>query len=297
METFDPAPFLGWIDDPNRHAVAAEFPRLASVAPQLYGSAGTDPTLLYRAYKDAIGKDQPEYPAQQLGDCVSFGHAHGNDLLQAIEISLGENALWQETDTEFIYGESRKVGGMLGGGDGSYGAAAVKAMTTVGMVSRAMLGTEGAYAGARAKSWGRTGPPSDVETKAGPFKLGNAALVNTWADLIAAITNGYPVTICSNQGFTMSRDTQGFCRASGHWGHCMLIGGIRFDREGACILQSWGSDTPSGPLALGQPTFSFWAERRVIESILRAGDSWALSKAPDFAPRPLPPHWNWDVAA
>lgn len=230
-------------------------------------------------------------------NCVSFGHAHANDLLQCIEIVLGEPTEYQETMTEWIYGESRKVGHMLGPMDGSYGSAAIKAMTTVGVISRAMMGSDGAYSGKRAKAWGFSGPPSELEAKAAPYKLGSAAMVKTWDDLVAAMRNGYPVTICSNQGFTMDRDEQGFCSARGVWNHCMMIAGVRFDREGACICQSWGSNTPSGPLVLDQPSFSFWAERRIVERILSQGDSWVLSKSPDFKPKPLPAHWRWNLAA
>ena len=106
---------------------------------------------------------------------------------------------------------SREVAGILGQSDGSYGAAAVKAMTTIGTVSREMLGSDGSYSGQRAKAWGQTGPPASVQSEASSFKLGNAALLSTWDDLVAAITNGYPVTICCDQGFDLTRDQDGFC--------------------------------------------------------------------------------------
>jgi hypothetical protein len=77
----------------------------------------------------------------------------------------------------------------------------------------------------------------------------------------------------------------------------MLIGGVRYDRPGACILQSWGPETPSGPTDLDQPHFSFWADRKVVEKILSQGDSWALSKSPAFIEKALPAHWNWTTAA
>ena len=54
---------------------------------------------------------------------------------------------------------------------------------------------------------------------------------------------------------------------------------------------------PSGPMVLDQPSFSFWAEQNVIERILGEGDSWALSKAPAFVKRDLPPAWKYDSAA
>ena len=228
---------------------------------------------------------------------MSFGHGHGNDLLQCIEIGLGEPAVYQETDTEFIYGTSREVAGILGNQDGSYGAAAVKTMTTIGMVSRAMVGADGSYSGRRAKAWGSCGAPAAVKGEAAAFKLGGAALVSTWDELVAAIHNGYPVTICTGQGFSLTRDAEGFCRAQGTWGHCMLIAGVRFDRPGACIVQSWGPDVPGGPTALGQPGFSFWADQAVVARILGEGDSWALAKSPTFQKRELPPKWKYHDAA
>jgi len=296
--TSDYSAFCGWRGiDEKQKLCAREFRSLYRSAPHLFeGPVPTQPVLLYKAWQNALG-NFPDYPAQQIGDCVSFGHGHGNDLLQSIEIGLGQPLVYRETDTEFIYAASREVAGILGSGDGSYGAAAVKAMTTLGTVSREMLGTDGAYSGDRAKAWGDTGPPPSVQNEAASFKLGAAALVSSWDDLVAAITNGYPVTICCDQGFDLTRDQDGFCAQSGTWGHCMVIAGVRFDRPGACILQSWGPDVPQGPLALGQPDWSFWAEQSVIAAILNEGDSWALSKAPAFKNRELPPAWRYDVAA
>ena len=77
----------------------------------------------------------------------------------------------------------------------------------------------------------------------------------------------------------------------------MLIAGVRFDRPGACVLQSWGPGVPAGPRALDQPSFSFWADRGVVERILAGGDSWALCRAPEFVARTLPEHWNYHQAA
>jgi hypothetical protein len=288
----------GWLGaDATQKCFARMFPTLKSAAPHLFGAAPpTEAILLYKAFYDVLLRD-PGYPMQAIGDCVGFGHGHGNDLLQCIEIGLGEAMHFAETDTEFIYAAARETAGILGAQDGCYGAAAVKAMTHTGMVSRDMLGVAGVYSGDRAKTWGATGPPKAIEAQAASFKLGAAALVSTWDELVAAISNGYPVTICTSQGFTLIRDGAGFCSPQGIWGHCMVIGGVRFDQPGACILQSWGPDVPTGPRALSQPSWSFWAERSIIESILAEGDSWALSKAPSFVTRPIPSMWKFNVAA
>ena len=77
----------------------------------------------------------------------------------------------------------------------------------------------------------------------------------------------------------------------------MLIAGVRFDRPGACIIQSWGPGMPAGPTDLDQPDFSFWVDQVAVEQILGEGDSWALSKTPAFVKRELPPAWKYDSAA
>ena len=296
-ETPPPLAF-GWLGaDEVQQILARRRPSLARAAPGLASDANDGkPILLYKAFRDVLG-GYPEYPSQEIGDCVGFGHGHGLDMLQCVEIALGAPAEYRETSTEFIYATSREVAGLLGGGDGSYGSAAVAAMTSVGVVSREALGAGGSYCGRRAKDWGHRGAPAELKALAASYRLGSAARVTTWAELSAAIANGYPVTISSNQGFTLERDRDGFCRAHGVWGHCMVIGGLRFDRPGACVLQSWGPHQPTGPTSLDQPSFSFWADRPVVERILAQGDSWALAKAPVFVPRELPKHWSYHQAA
>lgn len=294
----------GWKgrDDVQR-AIAATMPTLSEVAPRLLArsadfAADDSPILLYGAYRKVLGKD-PDYPAQQIGDCVSFGHAHANDLTQCLEIALGEDAEYQETDTEVVYGFAREISGDLGRGDGSYGAAAVKGMMRWGMASRPMvdgvLGAgSGTYEGSRAKEYGLKGCPKPIKDAAKPFRLGAAALCDTYDEIVAALRNGYVVTECSDFLPGPSRDKDGFVRPSGRGGHCQCIVGVRFDRAGLCIINSWGSDYYSGPCGLDCPTFGYWLDREYVEKwICGSGDNWALSKSPAFEVKP----WNWSVAA
>jgi hypothetical protein len=287
----------GWrgIDDTQR-ALASAFLPLSQAAPRLMAaSAAADdsPVLLYQAFRQVLGND-PKYPAQQIGDCVSFGHAHGNDLLQCVEISLGEPASFQETDTEVVYGFAREISGDLGNQDGSYGSAAVKAMMQWGLVSRQMMGSDGTYSGNRAKQYGREGCPQAVKDKARPFKLGNAALANSWDEVVAALRNGCPVTECSNFLPGGKRDADGFVQPSGRGGHCQCIIGVRFDKPGVCIMNSWGEDYYSGPTGLDCPKFAYWITRDIFERwIANSGDNWALTRSPDFALRP----WDWSKVA
>ena len=295
----------GFPDHPNQPVVASMMgPPFAVQAAALMQTAYAAPTqvLLYKAWVDVIGS-YISYPRQLIGDCVSFGHSHGYDLLQCVEIALSDPGIKDrpakvaqadiECATEYVYAASRRAAGMLGSwSDGSFGSAAVKAMTTGGVAPRSAIGP---YDGQRAKKWGHDGPPAELDRLAANYRLGGSALVRTWDELFAALVNGYPVTVCSNQGFTLQRDNEGFCAPRGSWGHCMLICGIKNgNRPGALIAQSWGDSMPSGPVALDQMTYSFWADKNVVESMLAAGDSWALSAAPYFVPRPIPAHWSFD---
>ena len=289
------AQLTGWVHQPEKVLAVLESLPLALFGESSSGitGSGTDQTtLLYKAWKDVNG-DYVPYVAQAIGDCVSFGHGHGVDLLECVRISIGKlPEQFKQTATEAVYGMARvDIGGERGSTqDGAVGAWAAKAISTIGTVDRDIVGP---YSGRRAKDWGANGVPDNVESQAANHKVKTVSLVGTYAELEDALANGYPVTVCSNQGFTLTRDRQGFCSPEGSWGHCMLLVGTRTDRPGACIFQSWGPTTPSGPLDLDQPPNSFWADRDVVESMLAMGDSWSLSGFDGYPSQVLPEHWTY----
>ena len=287
----------GWIHDGQEvDRLLATLPRplFAAAAPRLSGSGTGKTTLLYKAFKEVNKGSYIDYPAQTIGDCVSHGYGHGVDLLEAVQIALGHsNEVFHQTATEAIYGEARvEIGGQRGSySDGAVGAWAAKAVTTIGTVDRELVG---AYDGKRAKDWGATGIPTSIKAKAALHKVKTVSLISTYEELEDSLANGYPVPVCSNQGFTLERDQDGFCRAQGQWGHCMLIVGVRAgDRPGACIFQSWGSQVPTGPLALDQPPNSFWADRDVVADMLSMRDSFALSGFDGYPGQVIPDHWSY----
>lgn len=246
-------------------------------------------------YDIGVASDHHSFIADgaAVHNCVSQGYAHGVDLLACVEIAIGnEPESFVETATEPIYGVSRvDVGGGRLRGDGSVGAWAAKAVTDFGTASRESVG---AYSGQRAREWGSRGVPSEIKSKLTEHKVRTTSLVTTYEELEDALANGYPVVVCSNQGFSMTRDANGFCRAQGSWSHCMLICAVRADeRPGACIFQSWGANVPSGSLSLDQPNNSFWADRQTVSRMLSARDSFALSSFDGYPGRPLPSNWTY----
>ncbi|MGE3820971.1 MAG: hypothetical protein AB7I30_16285 [Isosphaeraceae bacterium] len=269
-------------------------PYFSQAASHLARSGAGKTVLLYQAYKDVNGGAYIDYPAQVIGDCVSQGFGHGIDLLAAVQITIDKRPeRFKQTATEAIYGMARvEIGGQRGSySDGAVGAWAAKAVTQIGTLNREELGP---YDGRRAKEWGARGVPGELSQKAREHQVKTSSMVTTYDQLEVAISNGYPVAVCSDQGFTLERDGDGFCRPKGSWMHCMLFVGIRAgDRPGACILQSWGPDVPSGPLSLDQPSYSFWADRRVVERMLSQQDSWSLSSFDGYPGQVIPDHWTY----
>jgi hypothetical protein len=261
------------------------------------GLRGDDSTdiLLYKAWKEVLG-DYPNYPGQQIGDCTSFGTGHAIDLLQCVEIAIGkEQQGYKEICTEAIYGLGRELGNMLGGQDGCVGAYVAKAVLDDGTIDRESVGP---YSGKRAQSWGDTGVPAEVKTKCSEHKVGAISCVQTWSDLRASLSNGYPLNICSMQGFQLVRNSKGIAETSSDpWPHCMCVLGILYSGtpdECAVIGNSWGTTGPQackGPLPLEMPPFCFGARRRVVERMLADQDSWSFSAFAGFEGRALPSKW------
>lgn len=292
-------------------------------APHLYRDGGNDargppeaesfePIIL----TGAIDRAAPGWKVgkQGIGDCVSWGWSHGAAILTAqTSLTTGNTFRWPAT--EAMYGGSRvEARGRSTGGwsDGSYGGAAAKFASQWGIVYRQPFDEFGydlsSYSAQRAKQWGNYGCGGqgdngrlDEVAKKHPCSV---ALVRNWDDTVAAMRSGYPVPVCSGQGFSSTRDADGFARAQGSWSHCMCGVGIRFaavgGKDGVLILNSWGTNWIGGskwPAEGGdkppQPDGSFWCERRVWERMLSGNDSFAISNLQGFPRRKLRHDQGW----
>lgn len=265
---------------------------------------GNDNNFLYRVVETV---SPGHFPLNQgaYGTCVAFGHAAACDIVNANAKLSGKSSKWIPTSPDAIYGGARNEAfgrACRSYGQGASGRGAAKWLNEFGMLFKQPYPDYGIdltqYSIPRCRDWGATGNGGaadgingkfDGEAKKHPIKT--VALVRTLDELDTAINNGYPVTICSGQGFTSVRDADGFCQARGSWSHCMLICGKRVDgRKGYLILNSWGNDWVSGPKYEDQPDGSFYAEPSVVARILRAGDSWAISDPEGFK-RNILPEW------
>lgn len=288
---------------------------LSSLANPTLMTAG--PGLVLDTSKDVVLypyllKVRPNYSrkAQAIGSCVGHGFSMGVDLLSTVQIAVhGYEEDWPGRCLEAsVYGFSRVEARGLrqnNGGDGSYGGAAAEALMKFGTLHYDVdYGGEKFtdYSGIREQQWGRTGVPDRLEKYAVKNRVKSCTLIESFEDFAKACIAGYPTAVCSQQGFTMVRDHDGFCLPDGHWSHCMLVGGCRFGRRwGGLVYQSWGANSNSGPHYSGimeSPEFpagyflnsTFWADADVLDRMFKAQDSFALSSYDGFPARRLP---NW----
>lgn len=299
------APVMGWHRDEAAIAENLDPAKTlhfsATPAGRAVMAADTD-VFLWRAVRKANGKDPADswYPninQGRVGDCVGAGSKHATDCLEGVQIASGGNFAWKPVSLEVIYAGSRVEvgGGRLGWGDGSVGAWAAKWLQNWGFVPMEKVGNYdlSSYSESRARQWGRSGVPDDLEPIAREHPIKGIALVRSFADVDRAIRQGYPCIVCSDQGFSMTRDGDGFCSPSGSWAHCMAILGVRGGaRPGAFILNSWGNSAHTGPtFPADAPVAGFWADARTVDRMTAQGDSWAFSDAVGFPGRKLPDNW------
>lgn len=288
----------GWVDKPKSvSAVMAELPIpvFGDVHGVLKDTGRGKIVLLYQCVERVAGKFNVRL--QTIGDCVSMGAACAVDVLKATEIVIkGEFEEWVgETSTEDIYGGSRVLigNGQLGYGDGSVGAWAGQYVSRYGTLIRKAYGKIdlSVYDGERARQWGNpgNGTPRDLLSFAKEHLVKTISQVRTYEEARDAITNGYPVTVASNQGFTTYRDKDGFALASGNWGHqmCFTACDDAFRRPGLLCQNSWGTNWISGPTRNDQPLGSFWVDADTVNRMLSQNDSWAYSNFDGFQPQKI----------
>lgn len=302
------APTQGWVRDDVQIAANLDDAKTLHFAQTPAGKAvmGDDDVFLWQAVRKVNNKGPPFYPnvnQQSVGCCVGCGFKHAADVVQAVQIVGGSKEQWKPLSVECIYGASRiDIGRGQISGDGSLGRWAADAVQKVGAAPMEKIGSIDltTFSPARAREYGRSGVPADVKAVAKEHPVKGAALVTSWADAKRAIGQGYPVAICSDQGFTMQRDATGRCRPQGQWNHCMALLGVRAAKdgrdEGGYILNSWGDSAHTGPVwPADAPVAGFWADAAVIDRMLKQSDSFALSGFTGFPSRRIP--LNWDVRA
>jgi hypothetical protein len=280
----------GWVEDPEEVArIAAALP----VADFSSTPAGVDESelpphvFLWELGRRVTGKNLPPRNQGSVGSCVAFGTARAIEYTMISEIANGQTEQYRELAPEPIYWGSRvEVGKNRLRGDGSVGAWAAQWVNQFGIVPRDSY--EGldltVYRESTIRKYDRSGCPDFLEPIAKLHPIRSIARVTSWKDAKRALANGYGIMVCSSRGFTMRRDSDGFCRPSGVWRHALCLPGYQTGkREGGRLDNSWGENAHTGPTGAGNPgPEGFWADADVIDGMLGQGDSWAFSDVAGF---------------
>lgn len=155
------------------------------------------------------------------------------------------------------------------------------------------------YSSSLAKNWGNygcggQGDNGKADKVASEHAVMDVALVTNFDDAAAAIQSGYPVPVCSGQGFSRQRDSDGFARPQGSWSHAMCFIGVRYQpRKGLLCLNSWGTNWISGgKYPEDMPDGSFWVDESTANRMLSGRDSFAVSGVKGFPYRKIN-HTDW----
>lgn len=312
---------FGYVPNPDgvkRFLAELDEPLFAQAGEEAIEKSKGQDTFLYRsAYKAHVAlHGRPWVVGRQgIGDCVSWGWSHSVWLAQCTDWETGRLANPPPMPaTESLYGGGRvEARGKDGSGerpvggwsDGSYGGAQAKWCRDWGIVYREQTGEHDlrVYDPDRAKSWGAYGNGGEgdegrLDKTAKKHPVAHVALVRNFDEAAAAIESGFPVAVCSGQGFASTRGPDAFCEPRGSWAHCMAFISVRYQkngspRDGLLCLNSWGPSWVSGPKwPEDMPEGSFWVDRRTVDNMLDGEDSFAVGSVEGFGYREVN-HHNW----
>lgn len=274
----------GWRDNPKEVALIKSnlpVPEIKDVIHKIKMARRPTHMYLWDACRKVTGDVLRNWDQKQVGSCVGFGSTKAASVRACVEIMMGDLEEYKDPCPEVTYGGSKcEIGGDYSYSDGSVGAWAAKFLNTYGLCARGKYSIDlTAYTESQCRTLGAKGLPKDVEDacKLHPFKT--VSQVTRWEDAKDVMSKGGTILICSNRGFSMTRDSKGKCNPSGSWSHCMaLIGYTEEDGDMGFIDNSWGESAFSGPIGEGNgPLTGFWADGNVINNdILGSGDCWAL---------------------
>lgn len=266
-----------WIPNPKeteRILSLQSFPSFGAVSSQfgIKESGRGKRVELWKYVKQLIGSWNQRQ--QEDSDCTSQALATAIDGIKAVEILIkGDLEEWiAETATEPIYAGSRvQIGnGYLRGTAGSYGSWVCEFVKQYGAIVRQKYGNFdlSRYTVKIVRDWADSGVPENIleQSKLHPIK--SFSRINNYYEMIDSLANGYLGIICCNQGFTTTRDKDGFCLPQGVWPHAQCVGGFddTTNRPGILIINSWGPYVRGAP-RYDEPNGMYYVDADVFDKM------------------------------
>lgn len=263
-------------------------PTLYGRFPRLQGKWDGKSTVNHHlAVQNVFGKFLPAHN-QPRGTCGGRAGSRGLEILQCVLINAGVRAKFRFVSHALIYWLARREYKMDKGNpsdernDGVAGGSVPEILAKYGCVHREESGDllfAGQGSDDLACKWGAG--KIDEATKTEMLKLASDNIVTAkvraqsaqeCADGLAA---GGVIIQSDAQGYEMTRDRYGVCRAKGTWYHYQVRSGVRVTPDGRKVFQydqSWGDDTPQGPLLEGCPGNVFGVEWDVQDRLCKNGE-------------------------
>lgn len=227
-------------------------------------------------------------------DCTSHGSSGAMEDEEMVDI------MWRGTASEFhpissecLYGGA--VVTMMGrrGDNGAFTHSPLDYAIKYGFLPRAKYGSYDLtnYNGNLVLQFCKSGVPSELLPEQIKHQLRTVVPIHSFEEGSAILRQGFSVVGGSNQGFSLTRDIDGFCRPQGSWAHCTRFRGRRGGKKpGWAYGQSWGAGMPGGPNSvtldsgrvLPLPEGTFFVDPDTINRMIGQGEFYGVSKLDSF---------------
>lgn len=240
------------VDEQHTEAFFGAQPQIMQAAADIMLEDDDKDVDLCAMYEATTGRKWNSLNQNPRGFCVGFGNAKAATLAVAMSAHAGEmSEPGADVAVEPIYGGSRwEIGtkkhgsNIASGGDGSVGSWAAEWLLEWGLLLKIKYPELdlSQYSLNRCDEYGRRGVPDNMEDDAKLHPIKAMARVDNGEQAWKMIGQLYGLAHCSNQGFTMNRDSMGRSRPSGSWAHCALWSGRFVLKNGIFVLRydnSW----------------------------------------------------------